>query len=142
MAAALEISQHKGSDVVFDVCCSICDDDGIQKEGRFNCQNCSKYFCNSCVLTHNKFLKDHLVTAQGGGDEWPVVKPVDGSLELCEEHTTEKLTMFCEDDEKLLCHVCHLRNHKQCSQIVLLTDKVKSTTQPLDVGQMKTRIES
>ncbi|KAH3792805.1 hypothetical protein DPMN_146304 [Dreissena polymorpha] len=77
MAATLKISQHKGSDVVFDVCFSICEDDGIQKEGR-----------------------------------WPLIKTVDDALELCEEHTTEKLTMFCEDDEKLLCHVCHLGNHK------------------------------
>ncbi|KAH3792648.1 hypothetical protein DPMN_146145 [Dreissena polymorpha] len=50
--------------------------------------------------------------------------------------------MFCEDDEKLLCHVCLLRNHKQCSQVVLLSDKVQSTTRPMDVAQMKTSIES
>ncbi|XP_052224438.1 probable E3 ubiquitin-protein ligase MID2 isoform X2 [Dreissena polymorpha] len=142
MAATLEEEEPKGSDVVYDVCCSICEDDGIHKEGLFNCQKCSKYFCDGCLLTHNKFLKDHSVTAKGGGDNWAVTKTDDDTLELCDEHTTEKLTMFCEDDEKLLCHVCLLRNHKQCSHVALLTDKVKSNSQSLGIAQMKTSINT
>ncbi|KAH3789369.1 hypothetical protein DPMN_167547 [Dreissena polymorpha] len=74
-------------------------------EGRFHCQKCSKYVCDSCVLTHNKFLKDRAVTAKGGDDNWPVTKTVDDTLEFCEEHSTEQLTMFCEDHDKLLCHL-------------------------------------
>ncbi|KAH3791261.1 hypothetical protein DPMN_144744 [Dreissena polymorpha] len=122
MAAKLETSQHKGSDVVYDVCCSICEDDGIHKEELFYCQKCSNYFCDSCVLTHNKFHKNHSVSEKGGVNIWPVSKTVDDTLELCEEHTT--------------------RNHKECSHVVLLTDKVKSFTRPMDVAQMKTSIES
>ncbi|XP_052219663.1 E3 ubiquitin-protein ligase TRIM22-like [Dreissena polymorpha] len=66
---------------------------------------------------------------------------LDDILELCEEHRTEKLTMFCEDHEKLLCHVCHLRNHRQCSQVVLLADKVKSAKQRMNVTQMTKTME-
>ncbi|KAH3792785.1 uncharacterized protein LOC127840082 [Dreissena polymorpha] len=140
MTATLEKSHVTGSDIVYD--CSICEDDGIHKEGMFFCQKCSKYFCAGCELTHRKFFKDHSVTANGESGKRPVLKTVDGALMFCEEHTTEKLTMVREDDEKLLCQVCHLRNHKQCSRVVLLTDKVKSTIQPMDVAQMKTCIES
>ncbi|KAH3792187.1 hypothetical protein DPMN_145678, partial [Dreissena polymorpha] len=74
-------------------------------------------------------------------DNWPVSTMLDDTLELCEEHRTEKLTMFCEDHEKLLCHVCHLRNHKQFSEVVLLADKVKSDTQRMNVAQMSKTME-
>ncbi|KAH3792184.1 hypothetical protein DPMN_145675 [Dreissena polymorpha] len=141
MAALLESSQNTGSDLFFDVCCSVCEEDGINKEGLFHCQKCSKTYCDECVLMHNKVLKNHPVTSKCAGDNWPVSTMLDDTLELCEEHRTEKLTMFCEDHEKLLCHVCHLRNHKQCSEVVLLADKVKSATQRMNVAQMSKTLE-
>ncbi|KAH3792757.1 hypothetical protein DPMN_146256 [Dreissena polymorpha] len=119
MAAKLTTSQNKGCDQFYDVCCSVCEDDGINKEGLFHCQKCLKTYCNECVLMHNKVLKNHSVTTTGDDDNWPVTKTVDTTLGLCEEHASEKLTMFCEDHEKLLWQVCHLRNHKQCGHVVL-----------------------
>ncbi|KAH3799301.1 hypothetical protein DPMN_152907 [Dreissena polymorpha] len=112
MAANFETSQIKGSDEVYDLCCSICEDDDIYKEGRFHCKKCSKYFCDSCVLTHNKFHKDHSVTEKDEGDNLPVNKIFDDTLELCVEHFSEKLTMFCDDHEKLLCQLCLLHYHR------------------------------
>ncbi|XP_052219661.1 uncharacterized protein LOC127837007 isoform X2 [Dreissena polymorpha] len=141
MAASLESSQNTGSDLFFDVCCSVCEEDGINKEGLFHCQKCSKTYCDECVIMHNKVLKSHPVTSKCEGDNLPVSTMLDDTLELCEEHRTEKLTMFCEDHEKLLCHVCHLRNHKQCSEVVLLADKLKSSTQRMNVAQMSKTME-
>ncbi|KAH3792539.1 hypothetical protein DPMN_146035 [Dreissena polymorpha] len=112
MTAMFETSQSKGSDLFYDVSCSVCEDEGITKEGSFHCHTCSKSYCDKCVVMHNKIHKDHSVSEKGKCDNWPVTKTVDTTLELCEEHSTEKLTMFCEDHEKLLCQVCHLRNHK------------------------------
>ncbi|XP_052219609.1 transcription intermediary factor 1-beta-like isoform X2 [Dreissena polymorpha] len=141
MAANFETSQIKGSDEVYDLCCSICEDDDIYKEGRFHCKKCSKYFCDSCVLTHNKFHKDHSVTEKDEGDNLPVNKIFDDTLELCVEHFSEKLTMFCDDHEKLLCQLCLLHYHRQCSQVVILADKIKSTGQCMDVARIAKRIE-
>lgn len=72
MATALETSQYKGSDILYDVCCSVCEEDGGNTEGLFNCQKCSKYFCDECMLMHNKLHKDHVLTAKGEDENWPV----------------------------------------------------------------------
>ncbi|KAH3792534.1 hypothetical protein DPMN_146031 [Dreissena polymorpha] len=142
MAASFETSQNKGSDVIYDVCCSVCAEDSVYKEGLFYCQKCSKSFCNECVLMHNRILKDHSVSANGKCDNWSVNKKVDDTLELCEEHATEKLTMFCEDHEKLLCQLCLFHNnHRQCSHVVLLSDKCKSSTQHMNVADIASKIE-
>ncbi|XP_052222780.1 transcription intermediary factor 1-beta-like [Dreissena polymorpha] len=141
MAATLRASQDTFSDVAYDVCCSICKDDGIYTEGLFYCLKCSKYLCDSCVKTHNKFLKDHSVTTKSKCDNWPHTKTADDTLDLCEIHTSEKLTMFCDDHEKLLCQFCLLHNHRQCSHVVPLADKIKSATQRMDIAQMSTSNE-
>ena len=108
MAANFKTSQNKGPDV----CCSVTEGDGVYKEGLFYCKKCSTTFCNECVIMHKKLQKDHSVSAKGQCDNWPVSKKVDGTLELCAKHATEKLTMFCEDLEKLLCQLCMFHNHR------------------------------
>ena len=111
MAANFETSPNKGSAVIYDACCSVCEEDSIHREGLFYCQKCSKTYCDECVFMHNKVLKNHPITAKGDGDNLPVTKPADDTLELCDEHSTEKLTMFCEDHEQLLCQLCLFHNN-------------------------------
>ncbi|KAH3792737.1 tripartite motif-containing protein 45-like [Dreissena polymorpha] len=139
MAASFETSHNKESDKIYNLCCSVCEEDSTHKEGLFYCKKCSKIVCNECVLMHNKIHEDHSVSAKGKCDNFPVT--VDDTLELCEEHSTEKLTMFCEDHEKLLCQLCLFHNnHRQCSHVVLLAEKCKTSTE-LKVDDIATNIE-
>ncbi|KAH3791923.1 hypothetical protein DPMN_145413 [Dreissena polymorpha] len=99
MASNLETSQHKGSDVFDEDCCSVCEEDGINKKGLFQCKICVKIYCDDCVKMHKKIHKDHALSAKYDGDSWSFANKVDDTVEMCEEHTTKKLTMFCEDHE-------------------------------------------
>ncbi|KAH3791603.1 hypothetical protein DPMN_145091 [Dreissena polymorpha] len=129
MASKLGISDQKGSDAVFDVRCTICADDAINRKGIFNCQKCSKHFCNDCVIMHNKILKDHYVTdiVEGPSIEGQNVEDQNNSkaakgihsFEMCVEHGNDcKLEMFCEDDQKMLCNVCLRNEHRNCLSVV------------------------
>ncbi|XP_052223854.1 tripartite motif-containing protein 75-like [Dreissena polymorpha] len=141
MASNLKTSQQKGSDVFYEVCCSVCDEDGINNEGLFHCKICLKTYCDDCVKMHKKLLKDHAVSAKSDGDSWYVANKVDDTIELCEEHTTEKLTMFCEDHEQLLCNLCLLLNHRQCSRVFTLAEQAKSNSQRIPLVQVSKGIE-
>lgn len=107
-----ELKQLSDSGVVFTVCCSVCEDDTVNPEAQYQCVKCDTFFCESCVALHNKLHKNHAVLAKDESHDWPGGKFTEHSLELCEQHSAEKLTMFCEDHSKLLCHVCHLASHR------------------------------
>ncbi|XP_052221134.1 uncharacterized protein LOC127837789 isoform X1 [Dreissena polymorpha] len=141
MASNLNNSQQKASDVFYDVCCSVCEEDGIHNEGLFHCKICFKTYCDECVKMHKKLLKDHAVSAKSDGESWYVANKVDDTIELCEEHTTEKLTMFCEDHEQLLCHLCLLLKHRQCSKVFTLAEQAKSNSQRIPLVQVTKGIE-
>ncbi|XP_052219747.1 uncharacterized protein LOC127837033 isoform X3 [Dreissena polymorpha] len=141
MASNLNNSQQKGSDVFYDVCCSVCEEDGIHNEGLFHCKICFKTYCDECVKMHKKLHKDHAVSAKCDGESWYVANKVGDTIELCEQHTTEKLTMFCEDHEQLLCQLCLLLKHRQCSKVFTLAEQAKSNSQRIPLVQVTKGIE-
>ncbi|KAH3793231.1 hypothetical protein DPMN_146737 [Dreissena polymorpha] len=90
---------------------------------------------------HKKLHKDHAVSAKSDGHSWYVAKTVDDTMDLCEKHTTEKLTMFCEDHEQLLCNLCLLLSHRQCSKVFTLAEQAKSNSQRIPLVQVMKGIE-
>ncbi|KAH3793064.1 hypothetical protein DPMN_146567 [Dreissena polymorpha] len=90
---------------------------------------------------HKKLLKDHAVSAKSDGDSWYVANKVDDNIEFCEDHTIQKLTMFCEDHEQLLCNLCLLLNHRQCSKVFTLAEQAKSNSQRIPLVQVTKGIE-
>ncbi|KAH3800418.1 hypothetical protein DPMN_154051 [Dreissena polymorpha] len=65
-----ELKQLSDSDVLFKVCCSVCEDDSVTTEAQYQCVKCEKHFCESCVALHNKLHKNHSVLAKENSYDW------------------------------------------------------------------------
>ncbi|KAH3806098.1 hypothetical protein DPMN_134412 [Dreissena polymorpha] len=115
MVSKFEASISKGSDLVFDFSCDICDENEINKQADMYCEKCSKCLCGSCMQHHNQLYKKHVVFGRADLTEWPVTKATDDPIELCRDHKGKKMEVFCEDHYELLCTVCHVHNHKAMS---------------------------
>lgn len=110
--AGFESSVLKGSDLIHDYCCSTCEEDDVNKEAEFHCEKCVKFYCNACVKLHNQLHRQHSVAGRHDIAKWPIANAIDDILEQCIEHKDEKLKLFCEDHQRILCTVCHVYNHK------------------------------
>ncbi|KAH3820542.1 RING finger domain and kelch repeat-containing protein DDB_G0271372-like [Dreissena polymorpha] len=140
MASNLECSIHSGSDLSFDFSCFICQENDGNTEAEFYCDECSKFYCSKCVEHHNYLYKKHAILNKENISQWPETN-VD-ELEQCQEHKKEKLTGFCEDHSQLICQVCHEHNHKECSHVVLIVDKVKEFQRKEDFKQMSATVDT
>ncbi|KAH3820466.1 hypothetical protein DPMN_122212, partial [Dreissena polymorpha] len=136
MASNFESSIHRGSDFP----CFTCQENDRNTESEFYCEECSKFFCDKCMEHHNYLFKKHATLSKENISQWP--SPNADDLEKCQKHKKEKLTGFCEDHSELICHVCHVYNHKKCSHVVLLADKVKDLHQNGEFKQFQMTIDT
>ena len=51
------------SDVLYDLCCDVCSEDGQNYEADGFCVDCGEYLCKDCVKGHkkNRLSRDHTV---------------------------------------------------------------------------------
>ncbi|KAH3871588.1 uncharacterized protein LOC127868527 [Dreissena polymorpha] len=139
--ADFDSSVHKGSDLIHDYCCSTCEEDDVSKEAEFHCEKCAKFFCNVCVKLHNLLHRKHTVAGKQDISKWPVAKAIEDTLEQCQKHKDEKLKLFCEVHQQILCTVCHVYNHQKCSHIVLIADKLSALQKEVDFLQISTNLK-
>ncbi|KAH3845943.1 hypothetical protein DPMN_088238 [Dreissena polymorpha] len=99
-------------DVINDYCCNACEEDNVNKEALFYCQQCSKGFCDKCIDNHKKLFKKHQPIGRKELNKWPVAKAAKDFLLNCEQHPDHRIELFCEDHKKLCCVLCHLHDHK------------------------------
>ncbi|XP_052225388.1 uncharacterized protein LOC127840959 [Dreissena polymorpha] len=111
-----------GSDIVMDYSCYVCEQNGLQKEAAHFCEQCSKFYCDTCPILHDQMFKTHCLLGREEIQRWPVAKATEDALTRCQEHNNETLTLFCEDHTELLCLKCVTENHRQCSSVKLITD--------------------
>ncbi|KAH3848920.1 hypothetical protein DPMN_091305 [Dreissena polymorpha] len=140
MASKMENSINRGSDLFFDFACFPCQENDRNIEADVYCEECSKLYCNKCVEYHNLLYKKHAIVSKKQISKWPETNV--GEQEQCQEHKKEKLTIYCEDHSQLICQVCHLHNHKKCSNVILIADKVKDLLQKGDFKQLSETVES
>ncbi|KAH3826794.1 uncharacterized protein LOC127882163 [Dreissena polymorpha] len=113
------------SDVTYDYCCNACEEDNVNKEALFYCQQCSKGFCDKCIDNHKKLFKKHQPFGRKELNKWPVAKAAIDLLLNCQQHPDHRIELFCEDHKKLCCVLCLLHDHKQCNKIVQTAEKAK-----------------
>ncbi|KAH3816329.1 uncharacterized protein LOC127832272 [Dreissena polymorpha] len=140
MASNFESSIQRGSDLFFDFPCFTCQENDRNTEAAFYCPQCSKFYCCNCVEHHNNLYKKHSTLGKDKINIWPEAT-VD-LQEQCREHKGEKLTALCEDHNQLLCHVCHIHTHKNCTHVVLITDKVKALQQGGEFKQLSAMLDT
>ncbi|XP_037711126.1 transcription intermediary factor 1-alpha isoform X5 [Drosophila subpulchrella] len=92
--------------------CSSCSDGAVATSW---CVDCSEYICDSCVQAHQrlKITKDHTIKPkdEANNEQLAGAAGVD-KLHMCQLHTQEKLSLFCETCDKLTCRDCQLSDHR------------------------------
>ncbi|KAH3694992.1 hypothetical protein DPMN_082439 [Dreissena polymorpha] len=103
---------EKGSDVLIDFCCNVCEEENLTKEAMFYCQQCNKGLCNDCIGLHNQFYKMHVANGRSEMEKWPVKKKLFEELKFCQQHKDQPIEMYCEDHSKLCCSMCLFHEHR------------------------------
>ncbi|KAH3750147.1 hypothetical protein DPMN_184665 [Dreissena polymorpha] len=58
----------------------------------------------------------------------------------CDVHNNKILKMFCQDHSQLCCSDCVLLNHRQCTNLALISDSVKKVS--VNRHQLSTKIKT
>ncbi|KAH3748364.1 hypothetical protein DPMN_182808 [Dreissena polymorpha] len=58
----------------------------------------------------------------------------------CSVHKDETLKMFCQDHIQLCCSDCVLLNHRQCTNVSLISESVKKLS--LDMKQLSINLQT
>ena len=66
-----------------------------QKEATDYCVQCKKWFCEQCLIEHNDFVENHIITK---------TKIMNPDIE-CEKHNTDA-NYFCRQCLSSFCHIC------------------------------------
>lgn len=102
-------------DAIYDYCCTICEDDGLNAEASFYCKNCSKLFCDACQKFHDKVNKTHKVFGANETDKWGKVTEVTPAI-MCELHPEKEEEMFCSDHDRVCCLIC-MKDYHRCVHV-------------------------
>ncbi|XP_052778823.1 uncharacterized protein LOC128216895 [Mya arenaria] len=122
MASNFESSIQRGCDFIHDFACSACEEDGLNTEAQHFCNQCTKYYCDICVIKHYGLYKRHTVLDRKDVKKWAAAPGTVDVLERCERHPGEALKLVCGDHDQLCCHVCVAVGHRQCSSIQHIPD--------------------
>ncbi|XP_052220268.1 uncharacterized protein LOC127837350 isoform X2 [Dreissena polymorpha] len=139
MASSLD-SVYKSSDSVKDYSCIGCISKNIEKSADFFCETCWKCFCEKCLYHHDKVFVNHLTYGRRETSKWPLEKAIEDLLLKCDIHNNEKLKVFCQDHSQLCCCDCLLLNHRQCTNLALISESVKKLS--VDMQQLSNKIQS
>ena len=103
------------------------------------CKQCAKFLCQPCLLMHNEWMTDHqtlgLDEVVNTAYQLPQAKPE--ATSNCTDHG-KPLEIFCETCEKLICHLCTVRKHRDHDYDVdrdaytKHKRKIESSLQPLN----------
>ena len=79
------------------------------------CRDCGEFICNMCIEMHQtwKELSTHKVISleQLKSDTTEMVTPTKKTL-YCSKHPENKLDLFCETDQELICRDCIVKTHR------------------------------
>ncbi|WAQ97290.1 hypothetical protein MAR_029980, partial [Mya arenaria] len=137
-AKSLTHSVLNASDgLIHDFECSLCLEDNVNTEAKFFCKNCSKGYCVTCVIHHNKLFKKHAVLGRNDVDKWV---GQGNALETCDLHPTKVIEMVCEDHMELCCSICVSLNHRMCHSISLVENLAKGIHELADFKQLPANV--
>ncbi|WAQ95598.1 hypothetical protein MAR_028288, partial [Mya arenaria] len=147
MASNFRSAVCQRSDLIYDFVCSPCKDDGLNNEAQFFCDECKKYYGNTCVRLHNKLFRTHSVLGRQEVSKWLGYAGL-SPMETCDKHSDRKLELLCEDHNELCCHICVSLTHRMCKSIKHIPDLADGLKKqidfreiPADVDKIITRLE-
>ena len=94
--------------------CTICKEEGWEAEGQCYCEQCKNILCSICQTHHRRLLKHHSVLEIQKLDvtKWITGDNLDDWCYKCDEHVTERLTLFCKRHGSLCCKGCYSSKHR------------------------------
>ncbi|XP_052215213.1 uncharacterized protein LOC127833805 [Dreissena polymorpha] len=131
---------YNSSDLVKDYSCSTCESKNFETNAEYFCETCLKCFCTKCLYHHDQLYVNHLKYGRGEPNKWPLAKSIEDLLLKCDIHNNKKLKMFCQDHGQLCCSDCVLLNHRQCTDLSLISESVKKLS--LDMQQLSSKIQA
>ncbi|XP_052235312.1 uncharacterized protein LOC127847442 isoform X2 [Dreissena polymorpha] len=133
-------SGHNSSDLVKDYVCGGCESRNIYESADYFCATCTKFFCRKCIDPHDQIYANHSKYGRGETNKWPLTKTMEDLLLNCAVHKEEKLKMFCQDHSQLCCTDCFLLNHRQCTNVALISESAKNLS--MDMRQLSNNLQT
>ncbi|XP_069103651.1 transcription intermediary factor 1-beta-like [Argopecten irradians] len=106
---------------------------------KFWCKMMNAHFCENCKEQHHDIIHNDCDILDISEYDISRSKPEE-SLSKCDQHE-EKILWYCEKHQRLGCHVCMIKYHRQCEQEVVMTakeylERLKSGTRLRDMKEM------
>ncbi|XP_052275434.1 uncharacterized protein LOC127874836 isoform X2 [Dreissena polymorpha] len=133
-------SGHNSSDLVKDYVCGGCESRNIYESADYFCATCTKFFCRKCIDPHDQIYANHSKYGRGETNKWPLTQTMEDLLLNCAVHKEEKLKMFCQDHSQLCCTDCVLLNHRQCTNVALISESAKNLS--IDMRQLSNNLQT
>ena len=115
-------SNQGSSNEVFRGFCEPCKTPGSEKEASNYCQDCDQLLCCSCTESHKgrKCFKKHtLQPAKGLSTSFSTTFGL--CCVFCGCSQDNKVTLYCEDHDDIVCEVCQNANHSECKIVSVET---------------------
>ncbi|WAR04270.1 hypothetical protein MAR_019639, partial [Mya arenaria] len=125
------------SDEIHDYSCSVCKDNNLNIEAKYFCGDCSKYYCDKCLIFHAKIHQRHVVLGRKYVAKW---MGHGDALVTCDLHPPKVLELLCEDHAELCCSHCVPLNHRMCGSISLISDLAKGIHKMTDFKQLPANV--
>ena len=130
--ASVDAGQYSlSSDEKFEFECSPCKDDGLVREAKYVCPECSEYFCSSCESSlHGRLTvtKSHKLLPTSDSTKSVPQKTAKLPIMTCICNRDRAVEFVCDKHKCLFCSECKILNHRKC-KIVTIAEKSKSVTQ-------------
>lgn len=109
--------------------CGACREGGVQRTGEKFCIDCCHFLCSTCVDCHSKFkfLKEHKIVENTSEDTTNLAKVMRSCL-LCPNHPHKTVEVVCKNHDVLCCITCVTVAHRNCSQVVEITNEATKET--------------
>ncbi|XP_069104351.1 transcription intermediary factor 1-beta-like [Argopecten irradians] len=120
--------------------CKPCQTKGtLTNPAKFWCKMMNIHFCENCKKQHHDILHNDCDILDIGEYDISRSKPEE-LVPKCDQHE-EKILWYCEKHQRLGCHVCMIKYHRQCEQEVVMTakdylERLKSGTRLRDMEEM------
>ena len=86
-----------------------------KREASGFCRDCSNFVCETCIELHRSWedFSTHVIISleQLKREATNLIPPAKKTL-YCSKHTDQKLDLYCETDEELICRDCIVRTHR------------------------------
>ena len=111
---------------------TLCEKCKKKREANGFCRDCGKFVCEACIDVHMNWdeYSTHKVISlkQLKSDATEMVTPTKKTL-YCSKHPGNKLDLFCETDQELICRDCIVKTHRD-HQYDLVNEAFPNITTP------------